>query len=113
MTKKSKKVIRLGLLACIIATLVCVMSFVSKKPIAKAEGFNVSLASGTHEKWIDRLDLSTAQYAKDLYDWLIENSDNDGEDDALIDVSKDRYLIVKETINFSVDPSKGKVEDLV
>lgn len=46
---------------------------------------NVLLAEGNHAKWIERLDLSGAEYAVDFYDWLIENSDNDGINDALID----------------------------
>ena len=52
---------------------------------------NPGLHTGNHEKWIDRVDLEA--YAISLYDWLAENSDNDGNTDALIDVTQgEEYL---------------------
>lgn len=52
---------------------------------------NPSLTPGNHEKWIDRVDMEA--YTTSLYNWLEENSDNDGSDDALIDVTQgDEYL---------------------
>ena len=45
----------------------------------------VELNSGNYKDWIDRLDLSKAQVIKDFYDALVEASDNDGENDRLID----------------------------
>lgn len=45
----------------------------------------VELNSGNHKDWINRLDLSEAQVIKDFYDTLVEASDNDGENDCLID----------------------------
>ena len=35
----------------------------------------VSLNSGNYEKWIDRINLSSKTYARDFYDWLVEESD--------------------------------------
>ena len=35
-------------------------------------------------QWIDRI-ADLPDYARDFYDWLVENSDGDGADDALID----------------------------
>ena len=46
---------------------------------------NVELKSGNYKDWIDRLDLSEAQVIKDFYDKLVEASDNDGENDLLIE----------------------------
>lgn len=45
----------------------------------------VDLAGGTHEKWIDRINVPG--YARTLYNKLAEGSDNDGVDDFLIDNS--------------------------
>lgn len=45
----------------------------------------VDLKEGNHEKWIDRIDLTGSDSAADFYDWLVENSDGDGKNDALID----------------------------
>ena len=44
----------------------------------------VPLKSTNHANWIDRLDLTGADYAMTFYNWLVENSDNDGTEDALI-----------------------------
>ena len=48
---------------------------------------NVELNSGKETNWIDRLDLTDAQVIRDLYDTLVEASDNDGKNDYLIDDS--------------------------
>ena len=48
--------------------------------------YNPELAPGNHVRWIDRL-ANLPGYAWDLYNWFVENSDNDGVDDDLIDVS--------------------------
>ena len=47
----------------------------------------VSLINGTATNWIDRLDLTDAQVIKNLYNTLVEASDNDGINDYLIDDS--------------------------
>lgn len=47
----------------------------------------VDLKEGNYEKWIDRLDLSEAAFAKDFYASLEEGTDNDGVDDWLIEDS--------------------------
>ena len=48
----------------------------------------VDLVNGTKTNWIDRLDLSgEAKVIRDLYDILVEASDNDGIDDYLIEDS--------------------------
>ena len=52
---------------------------------------NPGLKPGNHEKWIDRVELEA--YAINLYNWLVENSDNDQNADALIDVTQgEEYL---------------------
>ena len=52
----------------------------------------VSLISGTAINWIDRLDLTgDAQVIKNLYNTLVEASDNDGVDDYLIE---DSYFVL-------------------
>ena len=43
----------------------------------------VTLSEGTHARWVDRLDLP--DYGREFYNWLVENSNGDGADDALID----------------------------
>ena len=50
---------------------------------------NVSLKDSNEENWIDRLDLTDAAEIRAFYDTLVEASDNDGENDFLID---DAYL---------------------
>lgn len=55
----------------------------------------VSLTAGNHERWIDRIDVP--EYAKTLYNTLVEGADNDGVEDILID---DSYY------------SREKVEDI-
>ena len=49
----------------------------------------VSLKNSNEENWIDRLDLTDAAEIRSFYDTLVEASDNDGENDFLID---DAYL---------------------
>ena len=76
--------------------------------------FSVPLNSGNHQKWIDRVDFSTAKYARDFYDWLVENSDGDGENDALIDGSLESYSVrvIEGATTYDVGAS-GSVEDKV
>ena len=83
--------------------LVLGIGFFNVKTVASAEGYTLSLASGVHEKWIDRLDLSNAEYARDFYDWLVESSDNDGVEDYLIDVTEEEYQIVEIRQTFSTE----------
>ena len=45
------------------------------------------LKEGNYERWIDRL-ADLPEYATDFYEWLEENSDNDGHDDALIEIEQ-------------------------
>ena len=47
----------------------------------------VALAEGNHERWIDRIVVSQEMY--DLYETLVEGTDNDGTDDFLIE---DKYF---------------------
>ena len=47
----------------------------------------VSLKSSREINWIDRLDLTDADIIRNFYDLLVEASDNDGENDVLIDDS--------------------------
>ena len=47
----------------------------------------VPLKNSNEVNWIDRLDLTGEDYAMPFYDWLVENSDGDGVEDALIDPS--------------------------
>lgn len=60
-------------------------SAVSMSMFALRSNENVPLAGGTHAKWIERLNLTGADYAMNFYNWLVENSDNDGSEDALIE----------------------------
>ena len=54
-----------------------------------SEEEKVPLSSGTWEKWIDRLDLSEKPEVRQIYDILVEATDNDGTDDWLIE---DKYF---------------------
>ena len=65
----------------------------------------VSLKDGNEEKWIDRLDLSDATEIREFYDTLVEASDNDGEEDFLID---DAYLSTD--YNLTITEVKKTVE---
>ena len=59
-------------------------------------GGSVDLKSGNYENWIDRLDLSETPFVKELYEKLVEASDNDGVDDWLIEdtyFNQAEYLI--------------------
>lgn len=47
------------------------------------------LSSGTHVEWIDRIDIP--DYIKELYDWLVENSDGEGTD-LLMDVTNETQI---------------------
>ena len=81
----------------------------------------VSLKDSNEENWIDRLDLTDATEIRAFYDTLVEASDNDGENDFLID---DAYLgsdynleitEVKQTIevNLSNAADESVVKDAV
>jgi len=50
-----------------------------------------AIKSTPEEKWIDRLDDPPA-YVRKLYNWLIENSDGDGVEDALIEPTTAEFL---------------------
>ena len=51
---------------------------------AKAENI-LTLKKGNYAEWIDRIDFGEYKgIALDFYEWLVENSDNDGVDDGLI-----------------------------
>ena len=65
----------------------------------------ISLKGGNEEKWIDRLDLSDATEIREFYDTLVEASDNDGEEDFLID---DAYLSTD--YNLTITEVKKTVE---
>ena len=49
----------------------------------------VALKDGNYVKWIDRIDLTGADYAVRLYQWLEANADVDG---ALADPTKGQYI---------------------
>lgn len=102
MKKVFKRIIQIAFVICMTVA-VCASVGFNNKTVANAMGYKMSQSGGTHEKWIDRLDLSEVQYARDFYDWLIENSDNDGEDDVLIDVSQKEHQIVEIKEVFSVE----------
>lgn len=58
---------------------------------------SVDLKAGNWEKWIDRVDVSEAAFVKELYDNMVEASDNDGVDDWLIEDSyfeQEEYKVV-------------------
>lgn len=103
MKKRFKNLAKYIFSVCIALAFAISVGFVSEKTVASADGYTLSLASGTHEKWIDRLDLSSAQYARDFYDWLVESSDNDGVEDHLIDVTKQEHQIVEIRQTFSTE----------
>lgn len=52
----------------------------------------VPLKDSSAVKWIDRLDLTGEDYAMPFYDWLVENSDGDGVEDALIEPATGEVL---------------------
>lgn len=72
---------------------------------------NVPLA-GTHAKWIERLDLTGADYAMPFYNWLVENSDNDGAEDALIEPTATSGTVVNSdgTYYYTLKEFTGEVE---
>lgn len=51
----------------------------SAQPLTIDSGGRVALKDGRYAKWIDRLDLEGADYAKEFYDWLLINTST-GED---------------------------------
>lgn len=56
----------------------------------------IDLKEGTYEKWIDRIDIP--EYGIDLYNTMVEYSDNDGENDLFISeegFSKDNAFSIK------------------
>ncbi len=55
---------------------------------AQSDKLGPPLKEGRYEKWIDRIDCTGAEYIIDLYNWLAENSDGDGVEDALIDYTE-------------------------
>lgn len=82
---------------------------------ALGQNNQVKLADGTHVEWIDRLDLTGAEeYAMPFYNWLVENSNGDKTQDALIDfthatkVGEDGYaypaVVSTGTVNFTFTP---------
>lgn len=46
----------------------------SVQPLYIDSGGRVALKDGRYVKWIDRLDLEGADYAKEFYEWLLENT---------------------------------------
>lgn len=52
-----------------------------------SDSFTAPLASGSHAKWIDRLNLSDAPYGRNFYNILAEAGDGNGKKDWLIDFS--------------------------
>ncbi len=106
--KQMKKVMSMMLVICILVTLMPVSAFAAKeqplqidiKPgivkVAKLDSFEDSITTyeldengnptitDTNEvRWIDRL-ADLPDWAMEFYDWMAENSDGDGSEDALI-----------------------------
>ncbi len=96
---------RLNLIILTIISACCLLITVGNDKIVKASD-GVKLKDGNYERWIDRIDFTGQDYALEFYDWLIENSDGDGENDLLIDASQQSYVIEKivETISYEGDP---------
>ena len=83
MSKVVKNMIR-SMIVCIICAFTCfgVLNFSTEQ--VKADNV-LTLKKGSYAKWIDRINFGDKKSdALDFYEWLIENSDNDGEEDALI-----------------------------
>lgn len=59
---------------------------------------SIQLKSGNYEKWIDRIDLTDAEVICNVYDVLVEASDNDGTNDYFIDdqyySEKNKYVVI-------------------
>jgi hypothetical protein len=72
----------------------CIFALAAVLPVMAAgiDG-TVELSSGSHVRWIDRLDLSHADAAPLLafYNALAEGADNDGEADFLIEDHPEGY----------------------
>ena len=79
-----------------------------------------AIKSTPEEKWIDRLDDPPA-YVREFYNWLVENSDGDGSEDALIQPTTGAYLfdryyghtivtLEKQTLSFTYDSSTTTLE---
>lgn len=96
---------RLNLIILTIITACCILITFGQTKTAKASSA-VQLKDGNYEKWIDRIDLTGQDYALEFYDWLIENTDGDGENDLLIDASQQSYVIekIEDTISYEGDP---------
>ena len=67
----------------------------------------VNLREGNYEKWIDRL-ANLPEYATNFYEWLEENSDNDGTDDALIEI--DQATAIGDGYSYQVVSFSGNLE---
>lgn len=69
---------------------------------------NVTLASGNHAEWIDRIDLSddTDNAMKTLYANMEEWTDNDGVADWMITAETAQYLVA--TVSGTVTPAGGQ-----
>lgn len=113
MQDKFKKYLKALLLPCFILGLFLSGSSLKNNSTAFAEGESISLNNGVYERWIDRIDLTNATYANDFYDWLVENTNNDGEEDELIDVVLNEHEIVTIDGTFTVDVGQGNLEDVV
>lgn len=113
MNKKGKGLIKVLLSLCLAWCCFSGLIFKGGERIARAGASEIVLASGNHEKWIDRIDFTDNVYARDFYDWLVENTDNDGEQDALIDFHEEQHVLYVIEESFTVDPSSGDVETLV
>ncbi len=74
----------------------------------------VSLIDGTAVNWIDRLDLTDAQVIEDLYNTLVEASDNDGTNDYLIEDSyfnsENGNVIEVATVTGTLDGTYSKAD---
>ena len=81
--------------------------------------YNPPLKCDNAVQWIDRLD-AMPQYALELYSWMEENSDNDGQSDAMIDVSHadfDGYGLLHKVTTFTgsapFEVPDGSAEEII
>ena len=83
----------------------------SSEGFLSLDGGSVALKPGNYERWIDRLDLSDAQYALDFYDWLEANIDGALVDPTGCPTYKGNYIYTAKvntgTIPFTYDTDPG------
>ncbi|MBE5741816.1 MAG: hypothetical protein E7360_00645 [Clostridiales bacterium] len=95
MNKRIKNLVK-GLSVCLIAIAVCLASVGFNGQTAKADNV-LTLKKGNYAKWIDRVNFGEyKEMARSFYEWLEENTDNDGVDDALINPTDAELFEIKD-----------------